>query len=89
MLNYSILKDQFNLIKNFQELFSKYYSIMDKVNYDFINIAILGIGNIGTRHLESIIKTSLKINIFIFDIYENRSKEVYKHLYTFKKQYKY
>ena len=38
---------------------------MDMVNYDFINIAILGIGNIGARHLESIIKTSHKINIYM------------------------
>ena len=49
---------------------------MVKTNNEFLNIAILGIGNIGVRHLESIIKTSLKINIFIFDIHENRSKEV-------------
>ena len=49
---------------------------MDKKNNDYINIAILGIGNIGARHLESIIKTALKINIFIFDIFENRTKEV-------------
>ena len=56
---------------------------MNKLNDYHINIAILGIGNIGARHLESIIKSELKINIFVFDICEKRSKEVkniYKHV---------
>ncbi len=58
---------------------------MDKKNNKFLNIAILGIGNIGARHLESIIKTSRNINIFIFDIYESRSKEVINIYEPFKK----
>ena len=49
---------------------------MNELNDDFINIAILGIGNIGARHLESILKSTLKINIFVFDICEKRSQEV-------------
>lgn len=49
---------------------------MNILNDAPINIAILGIGNIGARHLESIIESSLKINIYIFDIFEKRSKEV-------------
>ena len=32
------------------------------------NIAIVGVGNIGYRHLEGLLKTRYTLNIFLFDI---------------------
>ena len=43
-----------------------------------IIIAILGIGNIGNRHLESLLKTNKSLDIYIYDIDKERIKNYIK-----------
>ncbi len=37
-------------------------------SYKLINILIIGTGNIGLRHLESLLKSKNKLNIYLYDI---------------------
>lgn len=47
---------------------------------EVITVAILGVGNIGCRHLQSLIKTNFSINIYLYDIdlkkVENVAREI-------------
>ena len=39
------------------------------------NICIIGLGNIGFRHFESIVKSKLKLNIYVIDQNNNKLKK--------------
>ena len=41
---------------------------MNSVNNEEITVAVLGVGNIGNRHLQSLMKTVVPINIYLYDI---------------------
>lgn len=47
-----------------------------------INLVIIGLGNIGIRHLQSLLKSKIPINIYLYDLNLNKAKNfIYKSSY--------
>ena len=60
-----------------------------KLSNKIYNIVLVGVGNIGSRHLQSIIKVNFPINVFAIDNNTNSLERAKKILKTVKKKNNY